>query len=243
MQSTPRLSVAAPCYNEADGIERVVAEWEAVLSTKSEPTEIVLCNDGSTDGTGEVLERMRARFPRLRVVHNPVNGGYGRALSSAIAATSGEYVCTIDSDGQFDLADAFRLMDELDRGAYDAVSGWRMGKKDTPLRVLADRSMNVLVRLLFGIHLRDTNCAIKVVRGDVLRSLRIEARGYPTPTEICVRLAARGLRIGECGVTHRAREAGMSKLHPWRTAWSFFRYLLYLRCKLMLHRAGIIIEP
>jgi dolichol-phosphate mannosyltransferase len=239
----PRLSVAAPCYNEADAIERVVTEWDAVLATTSAVTEIVLCNDGSTDGTAEVLERLQTRFSRLRVVHNTVNGGYGRALSSAIAATDGEYVCTIDSDGQFDLADAFRLLDELDRGGYDAVTGWRMGKKDSAFRVLADRGMNGLVRLLFGIRLRDTNCAIKVVKGDALRALRIESRGYPTPTEICIRLAARGLRVGECGVTHRAREAGASKLHPWRTAWGFFRYLLYLRFKLKLHRAGIILEP
>ena len=75
-----------------------------------------------------------------------------------------------------------------------------------------------------------------------LRGLRIEARGYPTPTEICLRLAARGCRIGEQGVTHRERTAGASKLHPWRTAWGFLRFLFYLRRKLQLHRAGIIIE-
>jgi hypothetical protein len=117
-----------------------------------------------------------------------------------------------------------------------------MGKKDSALRVAADRGMNLLVRLLFGTRLRDTNCAIKVVKGDVLRDLRIEARGYPTPTEICLRLEARGLRLGELGVTHRERAAGMSKLHPVRTAWSFFRFLLYLRTKLKLAQAGIIVE-
>jgi dolichol-phosphate mannosyltransferase len=239
----PRLSVAAPCYNEAEGIEAVVAEWDAVLAQKAEPTEIVLCNDGSTDGTAEVLDRLRVRVPRLRVVHNATNGGYGRALSSAIAATRGEYVATIDSDGQFDLADAFDLLGELERGGYDGVTGWRMGKKDSALRVLADRGMNLLVRALFGTQLRDTNCALKVVKGDVLRDLRIEARGYPTPTEICLRLAARGFRLGERGVTHRERAAGASKLHPWRTAWGFLRFLVYLRCKLKLHRARIILEP
>ena len=96
---------------------------------------------------------------------------------------------------------------------------------------------------MFGARLRDTNCAIKVVKGDLLRGLRIEARGYPTPTEICLRLAARGCRLGERGVTHRERAAGFSKLHPLRTAWSFLRFLLYLRRKLKLHRAGIIVEP
>jgi glycosyltransferase involved in cell wall biosynthesis len=238
-----RLSVAAPCYNEAEGIEAVLAEWDAALAGRPETAEIVLCNDGSTDGTGEVLERLRSRYPRLRIVHNATNGGYGRALASAIAATQGEYVVTIDSDGQFDLADAFDLLAELERGDYDGVNGWRMGKKDSVLRVHADRCMNLLVRVLFGVRLRDTNCAVKVVKGDVLRALRIEARGYPAPTEICLRLTASGYRLGEHGVTHRERAAGASKLHPWRTAWGFVRFLLYLRCKLKLHRGGIILEP
>jgi len=241
--STPRLSVAAPCFNEAEGIAAVVAEWEAVLNAWPHASEIVLCNDGSTDGTREVLDRVCATVPRLRVVHNATNGGYGRALSCAIAATRGDYVATIDSDGQFDVADAIRLLETLERDGYDAMTGWRMGKKDSALRVAADRGMNLLVRVLFGTRLRDTNCAIKVVRGDVLRGLRIEARGYPTPTEICLRLEARGVRLGELGVTHRERAAGFSKLHPFRTAWSFLRFLVYLRMKLKLSRAGIIVEP
>lgn len=238
----PKLSVAAPCYNEAEGIETVVAEWESVLATMAEPSEIVLCNDGSTDDTRAVLDRLAQRLPRLRVVHNDRNGGYGHALSCAIAATRGEYVATIDSDGQFDVADALRLMALVEGERLDGATGWRMGKKDSVFRVLADRCMNLIVRVLFGTRLRDTNCAIKVVKGDLLRSMRIEARGYPTPTEICMRLEARGARLGELGVTHRERLAGFSKLHPWRTAWSFLRFLVYLRTKLKLQRAGIIVE-
>jgi glycosyltransferase involved in cell wall biosynthesis len=239
----PWLSIAAPCFNEAEAIAGVVAEWDAILAAVPHPTEIVLCNDGSTDGTADVLAGLMARYPRLRVVSHPKNGGYGRALGAAIAATRGTYVATIDSDGQFDVADAVALASDLDRGGGDGITGFRLGKKDSAFRVLADRGMNLLVRAMFGVRLRDTNCALKVVRGDLLRGLPIEARGYPTPTEICIRLEARGHRLGERGVTHRERAAGFSKLHPWRTAWSFFRFLVYLRKKLKLHRAGIILAP
>ena len=238
-----RLSVAAPCFNEAESIAAVVADWDAVLAQVSRASEIVLCNDGSTDGTAAILEQARQRHPRLRVVSFEHNGGYGRALSAAIDATRGEYVITIDSDGQFDLRDALGLLAELEDGNYDCVTGFRRGKQDSLLRVLADRGLNRLVRLMFGVKLRDTNCALKVARGDVLRGLRIEARGYPTPTEILVRLAAKGCRIGEAGVAHRERAGGASKLHPWRTAWTMFRFLLYLRTKLKLFRARIIVEP
>jgi dolichol-phosphate mannosyltransferase len=238
-----RISVAAPCFNEAESIEAVVAEWDAVLSLVPRGSEIVLCNDGSSDGTGAILEKLCARYPRLRVVSFEQNGGYGRALSAAIDATRGEYVVTIDSDGQFDLRDAMGLLGELEDGDYDCVTGFRRAKQDSLFRVLADRGLNRLVRLMFGIRLRDTNCALKVAKGDVLRGLRIEARGYPTPTEILLRLHAKGCRLGEAGVAHRERAGGASKLHPWRTAWAMFRFLCYLRRKLKLFRARIIVEP
>jgi glycosyltransferase involved in cell wall biosynthesis len=239
----PHLSVAAPCFNEAEGIEAVVREWDGVLDGASFSSEIVLCNDGSTDGTAAVLESLSASVPRLRVVGFERNGGYGRALSAAIDATRGAHVATIDSDGQFDLADGLLLLAELERGGYDCVTGYRVRKKDSLFRVAMDRGLNRLVRLMFGVTLRDTNCALKVARGEVLRGLVIEARGYPTPTEIVLRLAARGWRLGEAGVAHRERAAGASKLHPWRTAWGMFRFLLYLRRKLKLYRARIIVEP
>ncbi len=239
----PHLSVAAPCFNEAESIAGVVAEWDGVLDRLPRPSEIVLCNDGSTDGTAVILGELQRRHPRLRVVSFETNGGYGRALSAAIDATRGAWVATIDSDGQFDLADGLKLLEQAEREGSDCVTGFRQGKQDSLFRVLADRVLNGLVRLLFGLRLRDTNCALKVARGEVLRGLRIEARGYPTPTEICVRLAARGCRLSEAGVAHRERAAGASKLHPWRTGWNFLRFLFYLRRKLKLHRARIIVEP
>ncbi len=238
-----RISVAAPCFNEAESIATVVAAWDDILSGIPRGSEIVLCNDGSSDGTAAILEQLCARYPRLRVVSFETNGGYGRALSAAIDATQGEYVVTIDSDGQFDLNDAIALLAELEDGDYDCVTGYRKAKQDSLFRVLADRGLNRLVRLMFGVRLRDTNCALKVAKGDVLRGLRIEARGYPTPTEILLRLHARGHRIGEAGVSHHERVGGASKLHPWRTAWAMFRFLLYLRRKLKLFRARIIVEP
>src|SRR5215468_6855837 len=94
----------------------VVAEWNAVIARVWQAIEVVLRNDGHTRVTTHVLAGLTTRYPRLRVVSNPTNGGYGRALASAIAATRGTYVATIDSDGQFELADAVELTRELERG-------------------------------------------------------------------------------------------------------------------------------
>lgn len=242
-EPAPKLSVAAPCYNEADAIGPVLAEWDGQLSALPYTSEIVLCNDGSTDDTSAILAQLQQKYPRLRVVDFAQNGGYGRALCAAIDATRGEYVATIDSDGQFDLGDAPRLLEHCEQGGLDCVTGFRVAKQDSLFRVVADRGLNKLVKLMFGTRLTDTNCALKVARGDVLRGLGVEARGFPTPTEICLRLEARGCKVDELGVAHREREAGASKLHPFRTAWGMFRFLLYLRKRLKLARAGILSRP
>lgn len=237
------ISVVAPCFDEAEGIEAVVRAWDALLEQHSYRSEIVLCDDGSTDATPAILARMVEELPRLVVVTLPRNAGYGRALSTAIQTSVGEVVVTLDSDGQFDLADGLELAQHLEEGGFDCVTGARRKKRDSVVKVAADRGLNRLVRGLFGVSFSDTNCALKAARGELFRSLQIEARGYPTPTEVVLRLDAMGARIGERPVSHHARAAGQSKLRPFRTAWAMARYLLYLRARLSLHRAGIIVDP
>ena len=234
------LSVVAPVYNEADGIERVVRRWSDVLARADLRAEIVLANDGSTDATGAILERLEAEIPALRVLSYSPNHGYGYALQQAIQASRGEVVVTVDSDGQFDLADLFGLLALYRERALDFVTGYRTRKRDGPVRVAADRGLNLLVRALFPVQLRDTNCAMKLIRGDLARSLRIEACGFPTPTEITLKLVAMGAKTAEAPVTHAERLAGRSKLQILPTSVDMVLFLLYLRRKIRLHRAGIL---
>ncbi len=241
--STPFLSIASPCYNEADGISDVIHEWNKILDAFDFESEIVLCNDGSTDHTRVILEDLMRSCPRLRVVELPKNGGYGRALSTAINATRGDYIATIDSDGQFDLADAKRLLDVARERNCDFVTGYRHKKEDSMIRVLANHGLNLLVRIMFGVHLRDTNCALKVARGNALRGLEIESSSFATPTEICLRVIARGLPVAEVRVSHRARAQGASKIKTAHAIWGFSQYLLYLRIKLFLYRTGVLNSP
>lgn len=248
----PLVSFAMPAYNEEKNIERTIQECQqafisAGLSTL--PTmpgsgkrwgEIVVTNDCSKDGTGKILERMQDSMPNLVIVtHLTKNQGYGRALSDAISATRGEWVATIDSDGQFDPGDLPHLMRFISE-EIDCVAGYRQKKKDTILRVIADRGLNIIVRTMFGIRHRDTNCAYKLIRGDLIRNLSIETNGFQTPTEIVLKLNALGFRMVEAGVTHRVREEGRSKLKVIRTSYQFLCFLFYLRTKIVLYKKGIL---
>jgi len=233
------LSITAPCYNERESIEKVVRYWEGVFARHDIQGEIVIGEDGSTDGSKDILRHLQSELKNLVVVDHAANRGYGYALSSAIGRSSGDYVLTIDSDGQFDAAEYTLLLAEMPKG-YDIVTGYRHRKQDSLLRVVADRGLNLIIRVLFRLPLRDTNCALKLFRGDVARRLTVEARGYPTPTELLVRAQTLGYRIGEAGITHYERAGGKTKLKALRTSWQMLLFLVYLKYKQILFRANII---
>ncbi len=234
------LSVVAPVYNEEENIEKVVRYWNEILDSADFCSEIVLTNDGSTDGTSSILAGLSKDIPRLRVIGSEQNGGYGKALSTSIRESRGEWVVTLDSDGQFDLKEYEGLLEKaLDEG-LDGVTGYRKKKEDTRFRVFADRALNLIVRAMFNVSFRDTNCALKLIKGSFIRRTNIEARGYPAPTELTVKLCRLGARIGEKGITHIERRGGLSKLNPVAVSIDFLKFLFYLRLKIYLYKRKII---
>ena len=236
------VSVVAPAYNEEENIESIIKYWHSVLEDNGVNGEIVIVNDGSKDRTGEMLNTLKEEFGELTVVNHEVNGGYGKALNSAISSSCGEYVVTIDSDGQFDLAEYSILLTKLQEEKLDLVTGFRIKKQDSFIKVFADRVLNLIIRIGFGLKLKDTNCALKVFKGDIIRGINIESRGFPTPTEILIKLKNMGYKIGEAGISHYERAGGKSQLKSLRTSWQFILFLCYLRFKVTLYRARIINE-
>jgi glycosyltransferase involved in cell wall biosynthesis len=253
----PFLSFAMPAYNEQDNIETTISECleafkdagienQPVTDQASDTKwgEIVVTNDCSSDHTTDILAKVQESIPNLVVItHLEKNQGYGRALSDAIAASRGTWVATIDSDGQFfpgDLPDILEKLNDSGIDKIDCVAGFRVKKKDSGIRVFADRGLNLIVRILFGIGHRDTNCAFKLIRGTIIRNLQIETNGFQTPTEIVLKLNALNHPMVECGVTHRIRGEGKSKLKVIKTSMDFFRFLFYLRTKINLYRRKIL---
>lgn len=234
------LSVVAPVYNEEDVIEKVVRGWFEVLRRRENSYEVVLGDGGSTDRTIEILQQLSKEFPQLKIVQVGAPGGYGSALFGAVYASRGNYVVMLDSDGQFDLADYERLLNKMRQDDLDVVTGYRIKKRDSFVRVYADRILNLIVRAMFGLHQIDTNCAMKVFKGCFIRSIGIEARAWPTPTEIMIRLKALGCKVGEVGIIHHQREGGQSKLNVIRTSFEMLSFLFYMRFKLLLIQLEII---
>jgi len=233
------ISIVMPAYNEEANIEKTVLACHETLSRISGATEIVVTNDGSSDSTGEILEALMKRVPGLRVVNHERNMGYGAALKSAVSASTGEYIVTIDSDGQFDIGELPLLLEDNLNGV-SIVTGYRKKKNDTPFRVFANKGLNVLITLLFGVRLKDINCAFRLYRKEALKSINIESRGYQAPSEIMIKLENLGYGVREVGVEHYARERGVSALRPLKAITQTTAFLLYLRMKTFLYKTGVL---
>jgi glycosyltransferase involved in cell wall biosynthesis len=200
------LTLVLPAFNEEANIESVVRDSLATLPTYVDTYEIVVVDDGSRDRTGEIVTRLAAGNDRIRLVSHGRNRGYGAALTSGFGASTGDFVMFMDADRQFDIRD-LRLLAPF-AGEYDIVAGFRMERSD-PLhrRVLAEM-FNVSVRVLFGVHLRDIDCAFKLFRGDLLRGLPLTAPGALINTEIQAKARRQGARLQQVGVHHYPRVAG-----------------------------------
>lgn len=234
------VSIVMPAYNEESTIEKTVRECFSLLDQEGIQGELVVANDGSEDLTLQILKRLSSEFEKLRVIDLEQNVGYGGALQRAIAVSRGRFVLTMDSDGQFDVRDLPFLLSEIKKNGYACVTGYRRRKKDTLPRVVANWGYNLLVRLLCGVSFTDSQCAMKIYDGDVIRGLDLEARGFPFPTETLVKLQHYGYKVGEAPVHHRPRTGGESKVRFFRTVRIMFIFLLYVRFKLALHKNRIL---
>jgi glycosyltransferase involved in cell wall biosynthesis len=234
-----RISVVMPAYNEEANIEKTVISCFEELARHTTDSEVVVTNDGSKDSTPVILTALSAKYPSLKIETNTPNQGYGAALIKAIHASTGDIVVSIDSDGQFLITDLAELLPFLDEST-DIVAGYRRQKKDSFARVYADRIMNLLIKIMFGVPFKDTNCALKIYKGTIIRNMPLEATGFQIPTEVVLKANALGYKIKEAPVNHCPRSGGKSGLAPVVTAIRMFVFLIYLKLKLVLFKKRII---
>lgn len=239
-----RLSVAAPAYNEAEGIEAVVAEWHGYLSglEQLESFEIVICNDGSRDKTGDILDRLTLPFPQLRPLHFDQNQGAAAALNAAIAATKGDWVLLIDSDGQFPIQNLPDMMAALRKSSGSAAIGIRQ-KKDVAFAQFGSWASGQICNLAHGSRMRDFNSAFKLVWGPTLRNLGLEAKGMNYSTEVTSRLLERRIVPVEVSIEHRPRVTGVSSMKLVRGAAHRFLFVSYIALRQLLLGLGILSRP
>lgn len=219
------LAAVLPCRNEEGNVERVVGEVLAALDTQP-GLEVLIVNDGSTDRTGAVADRLAAADPRVRVVHLPVNLGYGGALRAGFAATAADWVFFTDGDGQIDPAQLPPLLPRL--AGADALAGRRLRRAEGPLRRFNGLAWTALVDIVFRMPFRDVDCAFKVFPGWFVRETPLRSTGALISAELLARARRAGLSITQVPVTHRPRAAGHATGASPRVILRAFRELVTL---------------
>lgn len=200
------LSIVLPAYNEERSIGATLADVTTALDAWGAEYEVIVVNDGSRDHTGAVIAAYAAREPHVRVVTHAVNQGYGAAVKSGFAAAAHDLTFFMDSDGQFSIADLPKLLTHID--AVDAVLGYRIHRKDAPLRLLNAWSWKALVHLTLGVRVRDLDCAYKLFRTEFLHTYPPTTSGALLNAELLFILNRVGASYREVGVRHLPRNGG-----------------------------------
>jgi glycosyltransferase involved in cell wall biosynthesis len=202
------VSVVVPLYNEADNVRLLHDELEACLAKLGRSYEMIFVDDGSNDGTSELLAGLAKSSPHLTVVRFRRNFGQTAALAAGIERARGDIIVPMDGDLQNDPADIGRLLEKMGEG-FECVSGWRKDRKDKAVsRRLPSHVANWIISRVSGIQLHDYGCTLKAYRREVLEGVRLYGEMHRF---IPIYAAWQGARVTEIAVNHRARRFGRSK--------------------------------
>jgi glycosyltransferase involved in cell wall biosynthesis len=219
------LSLVIPAYNEEGGIREAIREADEALASLAHAYEILVVDDGSTDGTAEAAADAARARPHVRLLGHAQNRGYGAALRTGFEAARFDRIAFTDADRQFHLADLAALVPLTDR--CPLAVGYRVNRQDPWRRRFYSWGYNVLVRWLLGTRVRDCDCALKVFRKEALAELLPESRGFFVNTEMLTRARQLGYEVAEVPVRHRPRLSGRSTVRlsdiP-RTLWHLIPY-------------------
>ena len=236
--SFAKLSVFFPMWNEQDYIERAVEaareECEALLAERDiADYEIIIVNDASTDRTGEMADAIAVSDPRVKVVHHPENRKLGGSMKSGFAAATGDLVLYTDADLPFDMHDVHKAMRLLRYYEADVVSAYRFDRTgEGYVRTVYSAFYNGLVRILFGVKMRDINFAFKLCRGSLLREIELKSEGSFIDAELVIRARKTGKSVIQFGVDYFPRTRGISTLSSPAVIRKILREMFSLRREL-----------
>ena len=201
------LSAVIPLRDEVESLRALHGELSGVARDHGYDLEIIFIDDGSTDGSWELVEQLAAEDPRVRGIRFRRNFGKAAALNAGFDAARGDLVVTLDADLQDDPREIPRFLAEIDKG-LDCISGWKQVRHDPWHKVGPSRVFNWLVGALTGVKLHDHNCGFKCYRREIFDEVRLYGELHRF---VPVLAAARGWKVGEIVVNHRARQHGRSK--------------------------------
>lgn len=237
MNTAQSLSIFFPCYNDAGTIATVVIKSDAVARSLTDDYEIIVIDDGSTDGSRELLTEMRGRYPKLRLVFHERNRGYGGALRSGFETATKELVFYTDGDAQYDVDELAKLVPLMSNGV-DWVNGYKIKRHDPFHRILIGTTYQYLMKFAFGIRVKDVDCDFRLIRRRVFEKVCLEQSSGVICVEMIRKFQDAGLRFAEVGVNHYFRAYGKSQIFNFRRLAKVMVNLIGLWFELIILQRG-----
>ena len=226
------LSVVLPAFNEEKNIHQTVSNCIDYLSKNFDEYEILVIDDGSYDKTGEIVSKLIRQHSELRLIRHETNLGYGAALNSGFENSTKKYIFLMDSDGQFDINDMDRMVSLVT--GNNLVLGYRIIRADNFIRTLNAFFYNLYIRILFGLKVKDIDCAFKLIPKSAFDTVKpLKSKGALFSAELLIKIVKNGYGISEVGVKHFPRELGEQSganltviLKMFKESWEFRKELL-----------------
>ena len=227
------LSLVLPVHNEAINLPWMLRRAAEKLPELATQAEVVIVDDGSTDGSAALARTQAADLGlELRVVTHHQKSGYGVTVADGLRASRLPWVAFTDADGQFDIADLAKLAAFSDRA--DLIGGWRIERQDAWMRSVVSGTFNVLLFLLYGLRVRDVDCALKLMRAEFLHSIELENRSALLNAELYLKARRGGWRVMQVPVPHYPRRAGRRSGARPRAILRAMKELILFRVRLAL---------
>jgi len=227
------ISAFFPAYNDVGSIGKIIHTMAWLLPKLTESYEVVVVNDGSVDGTGDLLQVLAREYPFLKVIHHGVNRGYGAALITGFANCSKDLVFYTDGDGQYDVEELPLLLSAFGENV-DLVNGYKISRSDPRHRIIAGSIYQHLMRLLFRLHVRDVDCDFRLFRRTLLDRTRLTCNSGVICVEMMKRFQDLGCRMVEIPVHHYRRYHGSSQFFRFRHLRRVFVQLCVAWWKLVI---------
>lgn len=232
------LSVFFPAYNDAPSLPALICNTFSVLREHVEEFEVIVVNDGSSDNTGEVLARLKQEYaPHLRVITHEQNRGYGGALRSGFAAATKDFVFYTDGDGQYDVLELPKLLEQMNDGV-GLVNGYKLERNDPRHRIWIGNAYNTFARFLFRVGIRDIDCDYRLIRRSLLEDIRLTSTSGTICVELVRKLELTSCRVVEVGVRHYPRLHGRSQFFRVRSLLQTLFQLIRLWVQVNLERSS-----
>ena len=231
----PSITVFFPCYNDKGTIATLVIEARSTLEKITNDYEIIVVDDGSTDGSRELLKKLQHDVHQLKLVFHEKNKGYGGALRSGFSAATKDLIFYTDGDGQYDVKELSKLLEKLSPGV-DIINGYKIKRSDPFYRIIIGYIYQRAMQLLFWLPVSDPDCDFRLIRRKVFDKIQLKSNTGTICIELLKKADQAGFKFTEVGVSHYFRSYGKSQFFNFKRIGSTLIKLVLLWFELMIFR-------